>query len=316
MRKYLAVVLLLAALGANAQQEAQYTQYMFNQMAFNPAYAGAKDAICFTGLARQQWMGFEDAEGNDVAPKTYLVSLDAPVKFLHGGLGATIYQDQLGFEKNVGVKLGYAYRFFVGDGNLAVGAEVGFLNKSLDFSKLIPVQDDDPILASKSEESTFYTDFGFGLYYQVPDKFYAGISSSQVSENKQKLGDANPQLKRHYYVTAGYTYPLPSNPSFEILPSFLIKSDGSSAQYDITGLLRYNNKFWGGVSYRVQDAVGVILGMNFKNFNIGYSYDVTTSALGGLGSVGSTGSHEIHVGYCFKIEIERIRKSYKNVRFL
>ena len=81
-----------------------------------------------------------------------------------------------------------------------------------------------------------------------------------------------------------------------------------------SAMAKYNNKFWGGVNYRVQDAVSIIIGMQYRNLNIGYSYDITTSALGSQGR--SSGSHEIMIGYCFKIEIEKPRRSYKNTRFL
>lgn len=318
MRKefVLLFVFVLAISGVRAQQEAQFTQYMFNQMAFNPAYAGARDAICTNGLMRQQWMGFTDPDGNNVAPRTFLVSLDAPIKFLHGGVGATIFQDQLGFEKNIGVRLSYAYRFLLGNGNLSVGLQAGFLNKSIDFSKFKPIQTEDPTLSSSSEESTMLTDFGFGAYFTIPEKFWAGISTSQLAEASSPIGDANFELKRHYFLTGGYTYTMPFDPSYELLPSFLVKSDGTAMSFDLTGLVRYNNRFWGGLSYRLQDAVAVILGMNYKNFNVGYSYDLTTSNLGGLGKVGSSGSHEIMINYCFKIEIPVYRTSYKNTLYL
>lgn len=318
MRKnlFLLLGLVLGITGIQAQQEAQFTQYMFNQMAFNPAYAGARDAICVNGLMRQQWMGFQDEEGNDVAPRTFLVSLDAPISLLHGGLGATIFQDQLGFEKNIGVRLSYAYRFYLGNGNLSAGVQAGFLNKSIDFSKLVPIESDDPVLRKQDEQSTMLTDFAFGVYYAIPDKFWAGISSSQLAQTTAPIGDANYELRRHYFITAGYNYTLPTNPSFEILPSFLVKSDGTATSFDLTGMLRYNNRFWGGISYRIQDAMALIVGLNYKNFNLGYSYDLTTSKLGGLGNVGSAGSHEIMLNYCFKIEIPPVRTSYKNVLYL
>ena len=160
------------------------------------------------------------------------------------------------------------------------------------------------------------TDFAFGLFYKIENKLYAGISASQLWEADVSYSTAlvNPKLKRHFYATAGYCYPLPSNPSIEIDPSILIKSDLSSTQFDINALVKYNNQFWGGVTYRTTDAVAILLGMNYKNFNFGYSYDVTTSAMGADGR--SSGSHEIMVGYCFKIIKEYHPQSYKNPRFL
>lgn len=318
MRKSIFVLLLGVwwGIGLQAQQEAQFTHYMFNQMAFNPAYAGARDAICANGLVRQQWVGLRDPQGNDIAPKTYLVSLDAPIRFLHGGLGATVFQDQLGFEKNLGVKLSYAYRFFLGSGNLSAGLQAGFLNKYYDFSKFIPIEQGDNVLREQSERSTMLTDIAFGLFYQVPEKFHIGLASTQLLQSSSKFSDsASITLSRHIFINGGYEYTLPSNPSFEILPYAMIKTDLNSMSFDLTGMVRYNNRFWGGLSYRFQDAVAILLGMNVRNFNFGYSYDVTTSQLG-VAKQGSSGSHEIWLSYCFKIEIEKPRRSNRNTRFL
>jgi type IX secretion system PorP/SprF family membrane protein len=117
-------------------------------------------------------------------------------------------------------------------------------------------------------------------------------------------------LKRHFYATAGYDLVFPSNPSYIITPSIFIKTDGVSAQYDFNGLVKYNNKIWGGVTYRLNDAFGILLGTTVKEVNIGYAYDIPTSRLG------SAGSHEIMVKYCFKLEREKTRSSYRNTRFL
>jgi len=307
------LLVLLSGSMAFSQQDVQFSQNMFNNMAINPGFAGANDAICLTSLLRQQWMGVKDADGNNVSPRTLLISMDAPVRILHGGLGATVYQDEIGFEKNIGLKLNYAYRFNLGEGNLGIGANVGFLNKSIDFSKFKPIDDGDPLLSSKDKQTNFMTDFGFGAYYKVPSKYFVGFSMSQLTQPAQKIGTASVELRRHYYLTAGYEYPLPNNPEFELDPSFLIKSDGVTLQYDFNALVRYNNKFWGGVTYRVQDAVAILLGMNYKNFRFGYAYDVTTSK---MATAGSSGSHELMLGYCFKIIIEKPRKSYRNTRFL
>lgn len=304
------------AVVAFGQQEAQFSHNMFNNMAINPGYAGSNDAICATLLARQQWVGFKDPQGNKGAPQTYLLSVDGAVNPLHGGLGMTIIQDQLGFEKNLGVKLSYAYRLAAGPGTLGIGAQVGFLNKKIDFSKFIAIDPSDPLLASTAKQGNMATDFAIGAFYKIPNKLYFGLSASQLSEADISYGStlAAPKLARHYYVSAGYYYPLPGNPSLELDPSILIKSDFASTQFDVNALVKYNNQFWGGVSYRVTDAVVILLGMNWKNFHFGYSYDITTSALGSNGR--SSGSHEVMVGYCFKIVHEFKPESYKNPRFL
>ena len=305
--------LLLFGFAVFAQQEPQFTQNMFNTMAINPGFAGSKDAICATGLIRQQWVGFKDEDGNKVAPETFLISINSPVNILHGGLGATIIQDNYGFFKDITLKIAYAYRFDIGMGNLGLGLNIGFLNQSVDFSKFNPIQANDPLILN-SEESDMMLDFGAGAYYLVPNKYYIGLSTTQITQTNAEYASENNivkfYLKRHYYLTAGYEYTLPRNPSFEIDPSLLLKSDGVKNQIDIACLLKYNNKVWGGVNYRIQDAICVILGLKIKDIRIGYSYDINTSA------IGSSGSHEIMVGYCFKIDIESGRRSYKNTRFL
>ncbi len=321
MRKETAIsafifIFLVIAGKAYGQQEPQFSQNMFTKQYINPAVTGLNNAICARGLYRQQWVGFKDAEGTNVAPQTFLIMVDAPVKFLHGGLGISIMDDKLGYEKNLGVKLNYAYHTDWGMGELSIGIQGIFLNKSIDFGKFQPIQSNDPLLNSSGEEKTMLMDFGLGIYYSVPGQYFIGLSSTQLMENSGALGLGeadNVFLKRHYYLMGGYQYTMPGNPKWEFDPMLLIKTDGSSMQYDINALFKYNNKFWGGVTYRVQDAIALMVGMEWKDFRLGYSYDITTSK---LGTAGSNGSHEIFFGYCFKLELDKEPKRYLNTRYL
>jgi len=320
----MAITLSLTGIGLFAQQEPQFTQNMFNNMTINPGFAGMGGGICATGIVRQQWASFKDADGNKVGPETFLLSIHSPVKLLRGGIGAVIMQDKLGFEKNINVKVGYSYHTELGFGTLGIGAMIGFNNKYIDFSKLEPAEPDPLLEKLSGEESEMLIDASLGLFYQVPNQFYIGISANQLLESKGKeLASSTDstggthvlymKLDRTFYINGGYEFVFPRNPAFILEPSLLIKTNFSVVQYDISALLKYNEKFWGGLNYRVQDAVGVIVGVAFKNFKIGYSYDITTSKLG-LSRTG--GSHEIMVNYCFKIQTEKARKSYKNTRFL
>ncbi len=156
-------------------------------------------------------------------------------------------------------------------------------------------------------------DFGFGLHYLIPNKFYVGLSSTRLSESSSPDDMLAYRTKRHYYLSAGYEISFPNNPSFVIEPSLLVKSDAVKTQFDLAALLKYNNKVWGGVSYsslRVMDPLSVILGLKIKDLRIGYAYTIPTS------QIGSGGSHEIMVGYCFKINMDKGRRSYRNTRFL
>jgi type IX secretion system PorP/SprF family membrane protein len=312
LRKITVFVLFFGFLTAHAQQLPQYTQYMFTKLALNPGYAGAGNGICVTGLVRQQWVGFQetDADGNktNVAPETYLISVHSPVKALRGGLGATIVQDQIGHFNDIYLNLMYAYQTTLGGGDLGIGVQLSLLNKSIDFGSLRS-QTSDPVINSEGEETDMYFDVGLGLYYRVPDNYYLGLSVLQLLETNKPEGTQF-NLRRQINLMGGYEFNFPNTPVLDIMPSVLVKTDGASTQFDLTTLLRYNNKFWGGVSYRYQDAVALIVGFDYKNFNIGYSYDINTSA------IGTTGTHEIRASYCFKIEIDKYRKIYRNTRFL
>lgn len=314
----LLVLLFLLVVGfvANGQQEAQFSHNMFTNMAINPGYAGSQDAICLTSVVRQQWLGWTDPNesGDKNSPQTMLFTVDGAIQSINSGIGLNIFQDKLGFETNLGVKLAYAYRQQIGPGKLGIGAQVGFLNKQIDFSKFEPIQKDDPLLQSKNTESSMITDFAFGLFYKMP-QMYAGISTSQLAESDFQGGVSNlasPSLKRHYYIIGGYQYDL--TPEFQLRPSVLVKTDFASTQYDINSLVVYNNRFWGGLTYRPQDAVVVLLGLEWNNFKFGYAYDVTTSAVGAAKR--SSGSHEVMVNYCFTIEIPHVPSRHKTVRFL
>ncbi len=297
-----------------AQQEPQFSHNMFNNMGINPGYAGIRNAICATALARQQWVGFRDEELTRVNPETYSFTVDAPISFIKGGLGLGFIQDQLGFETSLGIKLSYSYHHELDMGKLGIGAQVGILDKRIDFTNFRPISDGDPVLSGAGEESRMLTDLGLGVFYQLDNQLWGGLSVSQIAQTTKELGNANYELKRHTYLTAGYNYPLPNQPSFVLSPSTLIKTDLNSMQLDINTLITYNNRFWGGVSYRLQDAAVIFLGLNIEQISIGYSYDLTTSPIGRGGR--SYGSHEIFVQYCFNLDIDKIKETHRNVRFL
>lgn len=307
------------------QQEAQFSHNMFNILSYNPAYAGSND-ICLNILARQQWMGFtetnsETGETYSVAPQTLLFSIDAPIKPIRGGIGAVVYKDKLGHEDNVGLKFGYAYKRVMGSGIASAGFQVGFLNKTINYANFVPIDEGDQLLMG-AKESAMIFDMSFGLFYRVEGNYYAGISSTQLLETQSEFSSAislgSPKLKRHYFFTGGYQYALPGNPSFELWPSALIKTDFASAQYDVNCLVMYNQQFWAGLSYRVNDALVFLAGArpipNNDDLRLGIAYDITTSSLGYGGK--SSGTAEIFVNYCFKIYIPPVVSSYKNVLFL
>jgi type IX secretion system PorP/SprF family membrane protein len=300
------ITLLFVGTTVFAQQDPQFTMNMFNRLYTNAGYAGSNNGICATALHRQQWVGF------DGAPATTVVNVDATVKALHGGVGLSILSDKLGAQYSGGVNLSYAFRLALGPGTLGIGIEGGVLFNTLDGSQLNPIQEGDPnIIAGKSNGVA--PDLGFGVYYHT-DKLYAGISAKHLTAPTLNFEDGSTlseyTVARHYYAMAGYTWDI--NPTWGLAPSVFLKTDAASTQFDINLRALWKNMVWAGVSYRIDDAVGIMAGVNIKGFKIGYSYDVTTNRLNGY----SSGSHEIMLGYCHKLTSPAVNQRYRNVRFL
>ncbi|MEI7723672.1 MAG: type IX secretion system membrane protein PorP/SprF [Bacteroidota bacterium] len=309
---YLLIILVLqGGMTLHAQQPTLITHYMFTNMATNPAFAGGSGGINITGLARQQWMGWKDTDGTKSAPQTFLLTADSPIRKLHGGIGGSISQDQIGTFKNIVVQLGYAYRMDMWSGELSFGLQGNLCNISYDGSKFKPVVDPDPVLGQATgKTSDMAIDLGLGVFYKVPDKYYVGLSAQNILQTKGKK--TSYQMRRTFYLNGGYQWTLPNHPAFELLPSAQIMFDGAVLQLNASALIMYNNKFYGGLGYRLQDAVSVLAGVVIKGLRIGVAYDITTSAV----SKYSSGSMEIMVNYCFKIDTDKFRKSYRNTRFL
>lgn len=304
-------VVKLAAFG---QQDPQFTNNMYYKLGVNPGFAGSDNAISGMILNRYQWVGFEGA------PKTLVFSADAAVNVFNspGGIGLNIISDELGFEKNVLVNAIYSYKKSVGLGNLGVGISLGFLNKSINGEWEIP-EDDQGIYTQPSSDPAIPTgevsqmafDVGLGFYLNSTN-YYVGLSVTHLNQAAIKFSDlASTYMSRHYYLMGGYNIKLP-DPLFELRPSFLFKTDIAMWQMDLNTNVVYDDRFWGGLTYRFNDALALLLGMELINgLKVGYSFDLVTSAIGRYGY----GSHEIFISYSIAVEKNR-NKKYKSVRYL
>jgi type IX secretion system PorP/SprF family membrane protein len=271
------------------------------------------DGITVTGIFREQWLWFKDGEGNKVAPETFLLTAEAPVRFLRGGIGIGIAQDKEAFTKNMLVKLGYAYHLNIGNAKIGIGLNANFNNKTIDVQKLNPVEESDPVLMGLSADGVMISDMSVGIFLQKP-RYYLAFASTQILETVKTPatsdGVAFYQNRRHYYLTSGYDLTLAAFQGYVFTPSLFLKSDGNILQADINLMAKYNNKVWGGLTYRINDAVALMVGVAYKDIEIGYSYDIPTS------KVAATGSHEIMARYRFKLEKEKTRTGYRNTRYL
>lgn len=281
---------------------------MFTGMAINPGNTGINEAICVTGWARQQWIALKGPEGIDNSPQTFFVSVDSPMKFLHGGIGGSVMQDKNANFTNIIVKLDYAYQTDLGPGLLSAGAQLDLVNIKR-IKDLDPIDPGDPALTADIK-TDLTADAGLGLVYRVPDKYYVGIAMDQILGSLEKK--LFYKLKRVLYINGGYDWAIPGHPNFELLPSAMIRSDFASNSIDVTALLMYNKKYWGGLAYRHTGFASLLVGLTIKGAKVGISYDL------GVGPIAKfqSGSVEFMASYCFRIQTEKFRKSYKNTRFL
>lgn len=312
----LVFILAFAALSAKAQQAPIFTNYTNSYSYINAGFAGMSEGVNVLGLYRQQWAGFVDGDGNQVAPQTFLLTGDMPIPAIRGGVGLSIMQDNIGFENNVNVGLGYSYHLELGGSTLGIGLAGTLLNRSVKFSSLNPNNSNDPLLTGLGDESAMLFDFNAGLFWQMPESFYIGVSVINVLESMTKaLSDqsetsASFVTDRTFYAVAGYPFQLEDLPTFTFVPSVGVMSDIASTQFNASAMVLYRDVFSLGANYRFQESVGLMVGLTIKDFNLMYSYDINTMGLP------VPGSHEIALSYCFKLDLDRTPRDYRSVRYL
>lgn len=313
----LTVALMMAVLsGAKAQQAPIFTNFTNSYAYANAGFAGMSQGVNVLGLYRQQYSGFTDNDGNEVAPTTFLLTGDMPFKVLHGGLGLSIVQDKIGFESNTNVGLGYSYHLDLGGSKLGIGVAATLLNRSVDFSKLTSTNSADPLLQGLGEESDMMFDFNVGAFWQVPESFYLGFSVVNVLETMGKALGQNAESSasfttdRTFYLFAGYPFSFEMLPAFTFVPAVSVMNDIAATQFNLSAKVVYNNVFSLGANYRPQESIDLMVGLIIKDIMIGYSYDINTMGLD------VPGSHEIAVSYCFKLDLDRTPRDYRSVRFL
>jgi type IX secretion system PorP/SprF family membrane protein len=299
MMKFLKVlffcVLLLMAKEINAQQQAMYTQYMFNGLAINPAYAGSHETLSLTTLLREQWLNIEGA------PSTQTVSLHAPIERKKIALGLLLMNDRIGVINQSGVYGSYAYKInFQDKGTLSMGISAGFSYYDAAFSQ---VAVNDPSFTN-NDVNEFHPNVGLGFYYYT-NSYFAGISSPQILETtfNRDSKDSDSRFRRHYFFTAGKVFDI--DPDVKLKSSVLLKVvEGAPSALDLNASVLLQEVLWLGLSYRSFDSFNGILRIQFNPaFQIGYGYDfITTSELSRING----GSHELMLNYRFRFSKKRV----------
>lgn len=294
MRIKLLLVIVLFTGVVSAQQDAQYTQYMYNTINVNPAYAGSREALSVMLLHRTQWVGL------DGAPITNTVSVNTPINDKNLGLGVSLVNDKIGpsEENNISVDLSYTiptsalYKLSFG-----LKATADFLN--IDFTKLNKYFQNDKIFEPSNIDNKFSPNVGVGLYLHS-DNTYVGLSVPNLLETKHFDRYAGSETttylakeKLHYYLIAGHVFDL--NPTLKFKPSVMTKMvEGAPLQVDLSGNFMFNEKFVAGVAYRWSAALSAMVGFQVSDsWFIGYAYDAETTRLSNYNS----GSHEIFLRF-------------------
>ena len=302
MKKIIIVALL--SLGAGhlmAQQEVMVSQYMFNGLFINPAYAGSHPYWSSSLLHRSQWVNLEGA------PTTQLFAIDGPVMDNKMGLGFTLINDQIGVSRDLEFAANYAYHLQVSEkSRLSFGIKAGLSAYSAKLSELTYWDQNDQVFQNDINNE-IVGKFGAGIYWYA-ERAFAGISIPTIyaadnSLNSQIAGVGKEYFTQHYYLNAGYVIRV--SDGIDLKPSVLVKYlPEAPVQADINCNALFRNRLWLGASYRTGDAVVAIVEYQvIPALRIGYAYDATTSELNNY----SNGSHEIMLGYDFGRDLAKIK---------
>jgi type IX secretion system PorP/SprF family membrane protein len=278
---------------ADAQQDPQYSQYMFNQMAINPAYAGSKEALSTAILLRSQWTGI------DGAPKTETFTIHGPLKKKKVGLGFTVIGDQIGPKKSIGALGSYAYRIPIKNGKLSFGLRAGIYNYTYNWAD-ITYKDANDVYNTGNSTSIIVPTADAGIYYYT-NTMYIGFSATHLY-NGRLTSIANPngdnaQLSPHLFFTFGKAWALSDKLIFA--PSFVIKgAKNSPYTADINLCFLIKERVWAGISIRGSYGFVALTQIQVTDkLKLGYAYDFGLNKIGRAGG----GSHEIMIGYDFNI---------------
>lgn len=284
-----------------AQQDPQYSQYMYNTMSVNPAYAGSTEYTTITAIGRTQWVGF------DGAPDTQNLSYNTKLGYSKIGLGINLMNDKIGPSHEIYLDANVSYTVETGEeGNLSFGLRLGGRQLNIDWRKGVRTDDEELF---NNNINRFLPTIGAGVYYYEPE-WYVGLSVPNFLR-KEHYDAENPigetAIERmHFFLIAGYVYDINEDVKFK--PAALLKAvSGAPLSLDVSANFLFNEKFRAGLAWRWGDAISGLLGFQASDrLLIGYSYDLTTSNY----NVTNSGTHEIMLRYEILNDIK-----YRSPRF-
>ena len=303
-RYYLLLMLVVSSFAClQAQQDPHYSQYMFNGLLINPAYAGRFDFLSVDLLARWQWVGLKGA------PQTYNLNAHLPTANLRHGFGISVFNDQIGISNTFTAKLSYAYKIPIGKtGNLSLGLNGAISHYRANIGELNAADADD-VTIGQDISNVLLPNTGAGIYYHA-EKWFAGFSVPRLIPNEYspiKGNDFDSRQQIHFLLTGGYIFTL--SKQLKLKPSFLLKTAlNAPTNVDINLHFLFKDWLWFGASYRTEDAIVAMMEVRIKKlFRIGYAYDFNYSRL----RTSNTGSHELMLGFDFNV----VKEGFESPRY-
>lgn len=295
-----------------AQYDAALSHYFLATNYYNPAAAGATEDLRMLALFNQQWVGISGA------PRSFFVDADMPFNFkkTQHGIGLVMFYESIGLYKNTHVGVQYAYKHKLFGGVLSGGIQIGLVNQSFDadslyFPSSAYYSQTDEAFPTESGQA-MALDINVGIFF-THKKFYAGIGYTHINNPTLQYSETSYSwLGSLLNFMGGYNIPF-RNPLYELQPSVFLLTDLTNFHTDITVRLEYNKMFNGGIAWRVNESVGVLLGVKLGRFQAGYSYNYPITAI----KRATSGGHEIVVQYRLKLNKTKTGKNkHKSVRIL
>jgi len=317
-----------------SQQDAQFSHYMYNSMYYNPGYAGIEGVTRFTGIFRKQWLGYtptSDVTGG-TSPTSTVITGSSLLPFFNKSTGAGFHflYDTKGPIKTTEFQLSLAYHLKIKNGKLGIGARSGICNQYINGDWYKVIDPNDPIYKAlqSGSFSQMKIDLSVGLFWQTP-KYYVGVSIDHLPKSKFSYGfdSVSSKLSNHVYVTTGYNFKLGT--SLVITPNAFFQTDLKQYTYLFGGIATYNDKLYGGLSFRqsvaakdvsaggntiANDDIIFLIGVNLLKNNalrLGYAFDYVTSGV----QAKTRTSHEIMLSYVIPVPWELPKPKVRTPRY-
>jgi len=313
LKKTFYTLLAVALIGSTsyAQQDPQFTQYMFNNLYLSPAFAGVDGVTQLTAIHRSQWLGYQSSFGDGGAPTTQIVSFSTPINKLRSGFGAYVMNDVAGPLNTLEFQGSYAYHLGIRENKLSFGIKLGVVSQSI-RNVYRPIQPGDPSIPD-GNDSQVRPDIGVGMMYRS-EKYYVGVGVNHLNRAEFNFGgsDVRGALENHMNFTAGYFYEV--NFDVQLNPTVLVKTDFNEYSFDFGIIATFKDKMWGGLSFRQSEAANVLLGYSFlkdRSLRLGYAIDVVVKDR----EAKENFSHELLLTYQLPVDVHSGKKVVRTPRY-